>query len=281
MGIYGQDWAGYQSPAPSTDGLSFVFVKATEGLTYTNPNYAAQLAYARLHKLTVGHYHYPHMANSPAAEADRFLAVADIASGELPCLDWEGYDAANKKVPAATQVAYKNAFLARVRGKLPTHQVGTYANKAYLAYDPSGPYGDFFWIATAGLPAGKPGISRPWLFHQYGASGVDKDYCPLSAAALKEFTHAKEIDMPLTAADVKAVAKEVVAELTAPGARDSLAGANLYWLLRAVDPTIALPADGGPAATVAKIREALAKHGASAPIDYTALAKALLAEIKS
>lgn len=192
MGVYGQDWSGYQSPAPSTDGLSFVFIKATEGLTYTNPRYAAQLAYARLHKLTVGHYHYPHMANSPAAEADRFLAVADVAPGDLLCLDWEGYDAANKKVSVATQVAYKNAFLSRVRGKMPTHQTGTYANKAYLAYDPSGPYGDFFWIATAGLPAGKPGISRPWLFHQYGASGVDKDYCPLSAAALAEFAHAKE-----------------------------------------------------------------------------------------
>lgn len=195
MGIYGQDWAGYQSSAPDTTGLSFVFVKATEGLTYTNPRYALQIEYARLHKLVVGHYHYPHMANDPAAEADRFLRVANVLPGELLCLDWEGYDAANKKVPVATQVAYKNAFLARVRAEMPAHQVGTYANKAYLDFDPKGPYGDFFWIATAGRPAGQPGISRTWLFHQYGASGVDKDYCPLSAAALKEFAHAKENEM--------------------------------------------------------------------------------------
>lgn len=196
MGIYGQDWAGYQSSAPDTTGLSFVFVKATEGLTYTNPRYALQIEYARLHKLVVGHYHYPHMDNDPSAEADRFLRVATVLPGELLCLDWEGYDAANKKVSYATQVAYKNAFLARVRAEMPAHQVGTYANKAYLDFDPKGPYGDFFWIATAGKPAGQPGISRPWLFHQYGASGVDKDYCPLSAAALRDFALAKEDDMP-------------------------------------------------------------------------------------
>lgn len=210
MGVYGQDWAGYQSPAPSTDGLSFVFVKATEGLTYTNPRYAAQVAHARLHNLVVGHYHYPHMANDSAAEADRFLAVAAEQPGELLCLDWEGYDTANKKVPRATQVAYKNAFLARVRAVRPTYQVGTYANKAYLDFDPKGPYGDFFWIATAGLPAGKPGISRDWLFHQYGASGVDKDYCPLSADALRAWAHAKEDDMPLTDAEIDKIALRVL-----------------------------------------------------------------------
>lgn len=211
MGIYGQDWAGYQSSAPSVTGLSFVFVKATEGLTYTNPRYALQIEYARLHKLVVGHYHYPHMDNDPSAEADRFLRVANVLPGELLCLDWEGYDAANKKVPVATQVAYKNAFLARVRAEMPAHQVGTYANKAYLDFDPRGPYGDFFWIATAGKPTGQPGISRPWLFHQYGASGVDKDYCPLSAAALKEFAYAKENDMPISNDDALKIAGYVAA----------------------------------------------------------------------
>lgn len=209
MGTYGQDWAGYQSSAPDVTGLSFVFVKATEGLTYTNPRYALQIEYARLHKLVVGHYHYPHMDNDPSAEADRFLRVANVHPGELLCLDWEGYDAANKKVPVATQVVYKNAFLARVQAKMPAHQVGTYANKAYLEYDPKGPYGDFFWIATAGRPAGQPGISRSWLFHQYGASGVDKDYCPLSAAALKEFAFAKEDDMPLTNDEIARIALAV------------------------------------------------------------------------
>lgn len=184
MGCYGQDWASYQSPAPDVTGLSFAFVKATEGLTYVNPRWSAQVAYARLHKLTVGHYHYPHMANDPVIEADFFMNVAKPQSGDVLVLDWEGYDAANKGVSQARQAAYKKAFLSYLHGTQPLHQVGTYCNTDYLDRDPSGPYGDFLWIATANRPAGQPGISHQWLFHQYSAGSVDKDFCPLSAADL-------------------------------------------------------------------------------------------------
>src|SRR5690242_1918107 len=122
MGCYGQDWASYQSPAPDVTGLSFVFVKATEGLTYANPRWAQQVAYARLHKLTVGHYHYPHMGNSATAEADFFLRTARPQPGDYVALDWEGYDVANRSVPFAAQVAYKKAFLAHVTEALPHKQ---------------------------------------------------------------------------------------------------------------------------------------------------------------
>jgi hypothetical protein len=73
----------------------------------------------------------------------------------------------------------------------------------------------------------------------------------------------QEEDMPITAQDRKAIAAEVVAELTAPGARDALAGAVVYWLTRAYDPTIALPTGKdapGAAAQTAALRTALAKH---------------------
>ena len=202
MGCYGQDWASYQSPAPDVTGLSFAFVKATEGLTYANPRWAQQVAYARLHKLTVGHYHYPHMGNSATAEADFFLRTARPQPGDVVALDWEGYDVANRSVSFAAQVAYKKAFLAHVTAALPHNQVGTYCNTDYLDRDPAGAYGDFLWIATANKAAGQPGISRSWLFHQYSASSVDRDYCNLSADALRAWAHAKEdTEMPLTRDD--------------------------------------------------------------------------------
>src|SRR5690348_15697134 len=202
MGCYGQDWASYQSPAPDVTGLSFAFVKATEGLTYANPRWAQQVAYARLHKLTVGHYHYPHMGNSATAEADFFLRTARPQPGDVVALDWEGYDVANRSVSFAAQVAYKKAFLAHVTAALPHNQVGTYCNTDYLDRDPAGAYGDFLWIATANKAAGQPGISRSWLFHQYSASSMDRDYCNLSADALRAWAHAKEdTEMPLTRDD--------------------------------------------------------------------------------
>ncbi|MCX4750227.1 GH25 family lysozyme [Kitasatospora sp. NBC_01287] len=185
MGIYGQDWASYQSAAPDTTGLSFAFVKVSQGLTYTNPQWTAQRDHARGAGLVVGYYHYPEMANSPQQEADRFLALAQPAVGELLCLDWEGYDSTNEAVSSSAQLAYKEAWLRYVKGRFPHNPVGLYCNLEYWqSIDTTGYFQDFLWIATAGLAAGQPGISANWLFHQYADSGsADQDYCRLGSTA--------------------------------------------------------------------------------------------------
>jgi hypothetical protein len=201
-GCQGQDWASYQDYTPDTSGIAFAIIKQTEGLTYVNPKATSQVQHARAGGLVVGHSHYPHMANNAATEADRFLAAARPQPGDIVVLDWEGYDQANRDVPWTRQVAYKGAFLARLRAAAPTRQRLTYCNTDYLARDPDGEYGDGLWIATAGHPAGEPGIDHQWLIHQYStAGGIDRDYCPLSPAELHAWAHAKEDHMPLTADD--------------------------------------------------------------------------------
>lgn len=239
MGCLGQDWASYQSATPSTAGLAFAFVKATEGTGYVNPLHAAQVAHARAAGLVVGHYHYPHMATDPAVEAGFFLATAKPQSGDVLVLDWEGYDAANRGVAMGWKVAYKKAWLARVQSLQPVHQVGTYCNTDYLDQDPQGEYGDFLWIATAGRPAGQPGIAHAWLFHQYGTpGGIDRDYCPLNQPELKAWAHAKEdADMALTDAEWKRLGDLIDAKLDA--ARPQFADAT--WKIRLVSPTAADP----------------------------------------
>lgn len=71
----------------------FAIIKATGGAWYRNPEYAAQLAGARAAGLVVGHYHFAHEGEDPgpgaAAEADYFLAHADVRPGELVALDIE------------------------------------------------------------------------------------------------------------------------------------------------------------------------------------------------
>jgi GH25 family lysozyme M1 (1,4-beta-N-acetylmuramidase) len=184
MGIYGQDWASYQSAAPDTSGLSFVFIKVTEGLSYTNPLWQRQRDHACSAGLVVGYYHYPHMANSAQQEADHFLAVAQPGPGELVVLDWEGYDSANSAVPKAQQAAYKEAFLRRLKASAPHQPVGLYANIDYWRnVDTTSFFQDFLWIATAGRAAGDPGIQASWLFHQFTDSPVDTDYCHLGSTA--------------------------------------------------------------------------------------------------
>lgn len=56
--LRGIDVSAFQSSDYRTDGLSFVFVKATEGRTYVNPKLAAQTKTAREAGLVVGFYHF-------------------------------------------------------------------------------------------------------------------------------------------------------------------------------------------------------------------------------
>jgi len=182
MGVDGQDWASYQPARPDTTGLSFAFVKVTEGLGYVNPLWQAQRDHAKANGLLWGGYHYPHMANPPEAEADRFLAQVDWQPGDLIVLDWEGYDTANTRIPRADQLAYKDAWLRHVKQAMPHNPVGAYMNADYWTnVDTSGYYADFLWIATVGRAAGDPGIGAPWLFHQYTDTPVDSDYCHLAS----------------------------------------------------------------------------------------------------
>jgi hypothetical protein len=234
MGIYGQDWASYQSATPDTSGLSFAFVKITEGRSYVNPEWVAQRDHAKANGLVWGGYHYPHMGNSPQAEADYFLSQVAWQPGDLVVLDWEGYDPANAGVSKATQAAYKDAWLRYVKGRLPHNPVGMYANVDYWHnVDQDGYYGDFLWIATAGRAAGDPGIQADWLFHQYSDSGVDRDFCHLSSTAdLRSwaFSFASEADM-LTPDDIAAIAAAVWSHTEKPGAGAAVrTGAALTWM---------------------------------------------------
>lgn len=190
--IHGIDVSAYQSETYSTAGLDFVIVKATEGLSYTNPRLAAQTKRARDAGLVVGFYHYPHMANDPVAEADYFLKKAPVRAGDVIVFDWEGYDTANKGVTKSRQVAYRDAWLAYVKGRLPTHRVGMYCNTDYwLNVDKTSNCSDFLWIATGGKPAGQPGIDYAWTFHQYStAGGIDHDVAAFTdRAALSDWAH--------------------------------------------------------------------------------------------
>ena len=282
MGIYGADWSDYQAAKPSTAGLAFGFTKVTEGLGYVNPNWPSQYHTATAAGLVPGKYHYPHMANSPSAEADYFLAHADVQPGDLLVLDWEGNGPgeANAGLPNSQLAAFKNDWLANVKGRCPKNPVGLYCNKSFwLDIDTTSYCQDFLWIATAGLAAGEPGVQYPWLFHQYGTSaGADADYCHLpSAAALRAWVatfQGVSVTQTLTPEDMTALQ----ALLESTPIQNSQAFADLFWLRRALDPTMVMspPAAESPVGQqVTGIREILAKRDASLADQIAGLSTAL------
>ncbi|MDH6579219.1 glycoside hydrolase family 25 protein [Kitasatospora sp. MAP5-34] len=262
MGIYGQDWSSYQDSQPDTSGLSFAFVKVTEGLGYVNPEWVSQRDHAKANGLVWGAYHYPHMHNSDRSEADFFLSQVAWQPGDLVVLDWEGYDSANQDVGAADQLAYKEDYLAYLKSRLPNNPTGLYCNLDYWnRVDTTGHVGDFLWIATAGRGAGDPGIRASWLFHQYSDNPVDSDYCYLGSTdelrswALSFTPQTTPTPAPppveedplaaFTEADLRRfIHEETLNAVTSAPGRDAVAFAVCWWLQKALTGT-PVPTDAG------------------------------------
>ncbi|PWI41315.1 glycoside hydrolase family 25 protein [Streptomyces sp. ICBB 8177] len=186
--LHGIDISSYQSSGYPTSGLSFVFIKVTEGMSYVNPKWKAQRTTARDAHLVTGFYHYPHIANSPTAEADHFLAQLDLAAGEVVCLDWEWY---GQKVSDAKARSYKDAWIAHVRSEAPGHRVVVYCDRSnWVTVDTDSNCGDGLWIADYTTP-GKPRIKHHWTFHQYADSPQDKNVANFASVdALRAWAHA-------------------------------------------------------------------------------------------
>ncbi|MEU2375793.1 GH25 family lysozyme [Streptomyces misionensis] len=157
------------------DGEAAGVVKRTEGKGYTNPRASAQVAHGRKADLVIGHYHYPHIHDGAAADADYFLGRlgADLRPGDVLALDWEWYG--QNGVSNAEADTFKDQWLARVRQKAPGHRIITYADRSnWLTVDQNSNVGDGLWIADY-VTAGKPRIKAKWLFHQFSSTPVDQD----------------------------------------------------------------------------------------------------------
>lgn len=194
-GCEGQDWADYQGTAPSTSGLAFAMVKATEGTGYVNPDHAAQVAHARAEGLVVGHYHFAR-PGSMAAQVAYFLAHAGAKADDILGFDWEDNGVSG---------ADKDTWIKAAQKAAPHNRVILYCNKSFwTGLDTTNFAGDGLWIADPDAAKGKPGITAPWLIHQYSeAGGIDRDYCHLTAAQLRAWANLQEDDVALTAAEAK------------------------------------------------------------------------------
>ncbi|MBC9723436.1 GH25 family lysozyme [Streptomyces sp. TRM68367] len=180
--LRGIDVSAYQSSSYSTAGLSFVFIKATEGRSYVNPKLAAQTKRARDAGLVVGFYHFLWPGNL-AAQANYFVTKAPEKAGDILAVDWEttseGTHASN---------AEKDLFIRKLTDLRPNNRVILYANRHYwLTVDTTSYAGDGLWIADY-VTAGKPRITARWRFHQYTDNPLDKNVADFdSKAALRKW----------------------------------------------------------------------------------------------
>ncbi|MEU0755408.1 glycoside hydrolase family 25 protein [Streptomyces albogriseolus] len=183
--LRGIDVSAYQSSSYDTDGLSFVFIKATEGRSYINPKLSAQTKRARDAGLVVGFYHFL-WPGDLTAQAEYFVRHAPEQRGDVLAVDWEttgeGTRASN---------AEKDRFIRKVKDLRPHHRVILYANRHFwLDVNTTSYAGDGLWIADY-VTAGKPRIKADWRFHQYTDDPLDKNVADFSSgSALREWAGA-------------------------------------------------------------------------------------------
>lgn len=65
-------------------GIDYVFVRATEGITYQDPDFQADFSAAGKAGLVVGAYHFYETDDEPIAQLQNFTNVVSLKPGDLP-----------------------------------------------------------------------------------------------------------------------------------------------------------------------------------------------------
>lgn len=120
MGLNGVDIASYQKDMQCDKvDADFIIVKATQGVSYTNPNFRKQARDTLFAGKLLGLYHYATGCGA-TAEADYFLEnVKEFLGHAILCLDWEHNDKGgqNPIFGTAGEVQYCRTFANRIHEK--------------------------------------------------------------------------------------------------------------------------------------------------------------------
>jgi lysozyme len=180
---YGIDVSGHQGAidwtAVARDHVSFVYIKATQGTTFVDPRFAANLAGAESAGLARGAYHFFSLCSTGIDQARNFLKTAPPSSMTLPpAVDLELPGNCSERPPRSQVQAQLSAFLAAVEaatGQPVVLYIGASFERAYpVAQKASSP----LWVPRFLLrPAGSWFMWQvDGLAHLNGISGdVDLD----------------------------------------------------------------------------------------------------------
>ncbi len=170
--VLGIDVSHYQGsidwPAVASHGVSFAYIKATEGVQGRDARFARNWQDARRTGIRVGAYHYFIFCRSGRAQAQNFLTVAPRSAGTLPpAVDLEAWSSCHGRPTGPEMRRELDAYLAVVERRERRRAVlyvtpGFYA--AYRAYLPSRP----MWRRSI---LERPPANESWAFWQYRSRG--------------------------------------------------------------------------------------------------------------
>jgi len=170
--VRGVDVSSYQGNIDwetlSSQGISFVFIKATEGSTFVDPNFDYNYRQAQKTNLRVGAYHFISYDSSGEAQANNFIQNVEKCANMLPpVIDIEFYGDKEKNMPEQSAVRKQLSILVEMLesnyGMIPI----IYATKKSYSLYISGAFEDYdIWIRNV-LSTPKLTDGRAWTFWQY------------------------------------------------------------------------------------------------------------------
>lgn len=160
------DWTAVQQA-----GKVFVFIKATDGITWTDPDFATNWSGARAAGLLRGAYHFYETDDDPTAQAQNFLNAVQLEPGDLPpVVDIEKLDSGSTASQTVQDLQTWLDVVEKATGRVPI----IYTSHGFWSSLGTSAFGSYpLWIAEYGvqsptLPAGWAG----WTFWQYSETGT-------------------------------------------------------------------------------------------------------------
>ena len=177
--IQGLDVARYQGNinfnAARGAGMHFVFIKATEGKDYIDPNFYTNWEKARASGMARGAYHFMTWCSRAAEQAAWFTRMVPADEDALPPvldLEWNNHSSCVNKHDRAEVLDKVNVMLAameRHTGKVPIiYTDANFYNEILRGEAWDSP---FWFRSTAAPPETKFG-NQPWLFWQWTQTGT-------------------------------------------------------------------------------------------------------------
>jgi len=157
--------------AVANDGVSFAYLKATEGTSYTDPTFAQHRAEALDLGLRVGGYHYFQLCSSGADQAAHFASVlGDLGAGNLlpGAVDLELAGSCSTPPARDVLLAEVRTFLEQVEAMTGREPVVYLYPEFEEKYGVAGELGDYRqWVRSLD---GRP--DREWWIWQQTDSGT-------------------------------------------------------------------------------------------------------------
>jgi lysozyme len=170
--VHGIDISRHQSKvnwdAVAAEGISFAFVKATEGRRHSDTFYCRNWAEMQRVGIKRGAYHFFRPSIDAKEQANNFIATVDMQYGDLPpVIDVE----VDEDVPREELAKQLKMWLYLVELKYSIRPIIYTSYKFYNKFI-AGEFDKYpIWIAKYGGEAPRLGGQARWWFWQYGNKG--------------------------------------------------------------------------------------------------------------